>query len=401
MKRWWVMSFSLLAALVPCSLTPGRSAEANYAATAAIFDDLVARRALVGAQVMIGRGSRVFLEHYTGARSPGENQPVNADTLFCIGSDSKPVAAAVIMTLVAEKRLALEDPVAKWLPAFRSPKLADGRPAARPPTLRELLSHRAGIFSQKEEMTPQQGRLIRDFSLTLEQSVNGIAREPLIAQPGEHYAYSGAGYCVAGRAAEVATGLAFEALLQKRICKPLGLTHTSYFPPGTAAIAIGAKQQGGSRVPAPNAPHLHRRQGWNFSLVGGSLYSTVRDQARFARMVAGHGTLDGQVVIPAVAWSAWIHRVAGNEHYGLGWIQGFPKGGDLPRRLNHTGALGAYRAAISIDLQTGDYSVASWTLTLPENAEVNARIHQALGTAHREALRSETAPRKDSRRRRP
>ena len=89
-------------------------------------------------------------------------------------------------------------------------------------------------------MTAEQNRWIRDFTLTLAQAVDGIAGEPLIAQPGERFAYSGAGYCVLGRVAEVATGRNVETLLQEELGRHLDWRRTTCFPnPWDTNVAAG------------------------------------------------------------------------------------------------------------------------------------------------------------------
>lgn len=105
------------------------------------------------------------------------------------------------MTLIEDPGvdLPLDDEIDRWLPAFGAASLQGGGAPGRPLTMAELLSHRAGIYSQKRRMTRRQTSLIRDFRRNLEAAVDGIAAEPLIAEPGEAFNYSGAGYCVLGR----------------------------------------------------------------------------------------------------------------------------------------------------------------------------------------------------------
>jgi len=193
----------------------------------ATLDELVKNGSLVAAQAVVGRGDRILLDYGVGVTNPGGDQKIDGETLFCIGSCSKPFASAVVMSLVEDGLLELEQPISRYRPAFKNLKLPNDKPSERAPTMKELLAHRAGIYSQKKRMTPRQEGWIRNFGLTLQESVKGIANEPLISTPGSEYAYSGAGYCVVGRVAEVASGKTFEQLLQSRIAAPLGGTSES------------------------------------------------------------------------------------------------------------------------------------------------------------------------------
>jgi CubicO group peptidase (beta-lactamase class C family) len=371
--------------IVILGLARGAVAGTPMAEVGATFDRLVRDQLIVGAQVIAGENQQILLEHYSGRLSPNRSEPVNANTLFCIGSDSKPMVAAIIMTMVGDGSLELDAPVSKWLPGFATLRLQDGTPARRAPTLRELLSHRSGIFSQKQAPTQQQLALIHTFTSTLADSVAGIAQQPLLAQPGEDYAYSGAGYCVLGRAAEVAGGRSIEELLHARLCRPLQLSRTTYFPINQGNVAMCGVHQGNGIVASSHAPHL-LGQRLRFTLVGGSIYSTARDQARFARMVLGQGQLDGTQVLAPSVWAEWVKRQVRNPNYGLGWSEVFGNSADRPTRLSHEGELSGYRALIIVNLSKGFFCVANWTPVLPQtNDDVNRTIRTAIRAAEQAA----------------
>lgn len=361
-------------------------------ALSATFDQLVEEGLVVGAQVVAGRAEQVQLEHHVGWRSHRQLESVDADTMFGIGSDSKPIATAIIMKLVEEGRMELDDLVSRWLPAFDSLQLIDGKPATRSPTVREVMIHHAGFYSQKKKLTRQQSRLIRDFSQSLAEAVQGIAKEPLLTEPGQAYAYSGAGYCVLGRVAEVATKSTMEELLQSRLCEPLQLTRTTFFPTDDDNIAVGSRRVNGKWVADPQAPHLTLPEN-RFALVGGSIYSTAREQARFAQMVWAQGKIPGrerQHFLTQQLWTDWVERQSPQAKYGFGWGQAFSAGGDntLPSRLAHNGALGGYRASIVVNLETGFFCAANWTLNGFQNEkEVTARIRGAMREAEQTQMK--------------
>ena len=164
---------------------------------------------------------------------------MSAHTVIPIASASKWLTAATLMTFVDEGRLALDDPVSRYLPAFTGAKAGI--------TVRELLSHRSGLPS-----APCEG----DPGMTLRRCVHDIADgdDPTSA-PGTEFHYRGVGFVIAGRIIERLNRSSFEEAFSSRVAQPLGMTHTRF--DGVASPH--------NRNPAPAA----------------SARSTVDDYARF------------------------------------------------------------------------------------------------------------------------
>ncbi|HIK96290.1 MAG TPA: class A beta-lactamase-related serine hydrolase, partial [Planctomycetes bacterium] len=345
---------AILLAVVPQTLAQ------NTTLTAAL-DKLLADGEIVAAQAVVGHGDNVQVSYAIGTTMPGGTQNVNADTMFCIGSCSKPFASAVVMSLVEDGMLSLEVPIDAYMPAFSALQV-DGGEASRAPTMSEILSHRAGFFSQKKNMTRQQARYIRDFKLTLDASVKGIAAEPLLAEPGAEFAYSGAGYCVAGRVAEVASGRSFEQLLQARLVGPLKLKRTTFFPDRTETnIAAGGTLKNGRGTPSAATPHLTEPQ-LRLPLIGGSLYSTATDTARFAVAAATQGRLGAVQIMKPNTWQVWTSRPYSDGRYGFGWGLSVRNGKTV--QVSHTGALAASRSSLIVNLENGTYGVVHYTVVM-------------------------------------
>lgn len=319
---------------------------------------LVKRGEVVGLQVAIRDSSGLLFSGTYGTVSAGGEKKVDVETLFLVASCSKPFASMCVLSLVADGEIPIQlaDPISRWIPAYGSATVKGGRLADRSPSVEELLSHRAGIYSQKSGMTPQESKWIRDFQLSLEESVDGITTSPLIANPGSSYAYSGAGYCVLGRVSELVTGRSFEALLQERICDPLGMKRTTYFPAvqfPLDEIATG--------VPEKMSPH---RLGKNhrLPLIGGSLYTTAEEMTLFGRAIS-EGWKGNGPLLPGVPRA--MIRDAGNprsqrSQYGLGWKVVKRNGEAI--RLSHSGSLGSHRAWFAVDLEKGVSVAGCWTL---------------------------------------
>lgn len=324
----------------------------------ATISDLVANEQILGAQLFVGNNDQILLERNFGVRSAVDSSPIDFDTQFCIGSCSKPFASAITLTLAQEKHLNLDTPISVVLPEFASLEIKNHGSADRSPTLRELLSHRGGIYSQKVGMNRRQTKWIRDFKLTLKDAVSGIAKESLISVPGTDFAYSGAGYCIIGRVVEAAMDQSFEDIFQTKIGQPLNLHRTTFFPnPKDSNIATGSSN--GELHPA--TPHLS--EPFNLPLIGGSLYSTARDSSRFARMVIAKGNLGEVEILSKTAFKDYSRLHFEGKGYGLGWSLKTQNRKTI--ELSHTGSLAASRAAFRINLKSGLYVVALYTLTDP------------------------------------
>jgi CubicO group peptidase (beta-lactamase class C family) len=288
-----------------------------------------------------------------------------------------------MLALAEQGKFDLEAPVEKYLPLFGKLKMADGSPA-RSPKVWEVLCHRAGFFSQKEKMTRVQQQLIRTYDRTLQQTVDGIGAQPLIAAPGERFAYSGAGYCVAGRAAEAATSTPFDKLLHVKLADPLGMKRTTYFPaPTEPNIAVGVVEENSKTAADSETPHmLHDKL--RLALIGGSLYTTAHDLGLFGAMVLSGGKANGKPVLGAAMFKRYTSRILPGEKYGFGWgVKVNPSGQTTD--LSHSGALASSRALLHIDLAGGKYGVIVYTLG-PKNreatmAKINKIMNGAMGSA--------------------
>ncbi len=343
------------------------------------FKKLVSTGMVVGAQLAVAHDGHATIVQNYGTVAVGSQKQVDEKTLFLIGSCSKPFASACVMSLIDDPnvKIALTDRIDQWIPAYGSLKVTNGANVSRAPTIEELLAHRAGIYSQKIGMTLDQTKWIRRFSHTLSDTVDGISTYELIAQPGQRYAYSGAGYCVLGRVAEIASDQPFEEILQQQLCKPLGLTKTTYFPSRTypnETIATGRMQA--------VAPHLlgseHR-----MPLIGGSLYSTADEMSLFGQTIIHQWNVTDtkrQLPISTDSMKELTRIRSPKSGYSLGWKVQQHAG--RPIRLSHSGSLQSYRARLVLDLRHSTTIAACWTLARNKNpATLNKLIDGVLDDA--------------------
>ncbi len=339
----------------------------------AVFSDAIRAHSVVGAQIIEGSSRHPENKSINlGFISPNRREPVTQDTMFCIASCSKPLISSVIFKLVQTGQLGLDNPIDRWLPAYSNARLADGTQVA-PPTLKQLLAHRGGIYSQQEKPTAGQLRAIRDFRLTLSQSVNLITQQPLQSIPGSRYAYSGAGYCLIGAIAEKVAQKPIDELLDIQLCKPLGMSSTTFFPHLRTGSVVATG--GVSRTKSPHELGADLR----LPLVGGSIHTTAKDLQRFARMIANRGTNNGATLMLRETWSQYISLPFYPQRYGYGWTRTV-QGDEII--LSHNGSLPPAQATLQINLRTREYKIALWTLANPDNtkttSELRYRIRQAL-----------------------
>ena len=340
-----------------------------------LVERLIAEGSVAGAQVAVGTGDQPLVAKSFGVVSVESRRPVNHETRFCIGSCSKMFAAAVVVSLASQGELDLDQPIDRWFKDFQAPRLGDGENASRAPTLRELLCHRAGIYSQRNEMTPAQVRWIRDFKTPLSESAAGIAREPLSSEPGTEYAYSGAGYCVLGRVAEVATNRSFDELLGKTGGGPIA-SHTHDIlsaPPMTPTLPSDTR--------LAMASSLFRNARLTYSVTSSSWHSSaaasmhrLRRPASLLECSCSKANRSSRPCLPIDAWRELtkVHSPRDNGGYGLGIYVVIDEKTRQPRFLAHSGSLFGSFAHMAINLESKRYGVVTFTGT--QSRDLNAAL---------------------------
>jgi CubicO group peptidase (beta-lactamase class C family) len=261
---------------------------------------------LAGAVTLVWRGGRIEQVNEIGHRDIDAGLPMRRDTVFRIASMTKPVTVAAAMALVEEGKLALTDPVTKWLPELADLRVLDTpggpldrtHPARRPITVDDLMTHRSGLayfFSVTGPLARAYGRI------SAKQSPDAwlaeIAALPLQHQPGDRMTYSNA-TDVLGVLLERIEGATLQEVLAERILGPLGMADTGFFvdPRNRGRTATMYKLTDDDTLshdamgpPATTPPP--------FCMGGANLFSTADDYLRFARMLLEGGTLDGVRVL--------------------------------------------------------------------------------------------------------
>jgi CubicO group peptidase (beta-lactamase class C family) len=303
-----------------------------------LLDFRVASGARAGFVALVARNGRVVYARTTGFADVEHRLPMSLDTRFHIASLTKPVTAVAAMILVEEGRLALEDPVSRYLPAFGAMQVVDHidedgawttRPLDRPIRIHDLLTFRSGIGGYAETDHPLD-RAWRSPDIeaaglgSLADRVARIPRLPLYESPGSRWRY-GWSFDVLARVVEVAVGEPFEAFVEERIFRPLGMRATAWpdgLPPGETVAKMYSHDEQGTLVRHEVFDDYYGR-GW--SSGGGGLVSTAPDYLRLALMLANGGRFDETRILSeqTVAEMTRLHVPGGvladMGVEGLGW----------------------------------------------------------------------------------
>ena len=311
--------------------------------TQKLFADYVADNKIPGIVGIVGHGdgpATVLTAGHIGDE-PGA-PPTDRNSLWRVYSMTKPITAMAAMMLIEDGKIRLDQPVSDFIPAFKTMRVQisadslDSRPATRAITIRNLLTHTAGLgytivtkgplLKAYEEAgitpftsdakTEAQNRLRRPT--TLKAFAEKVATLPLIAEPGTKWSYS-IGLDVMGRVIEVASHQSFDGFLQKRIFTPLKM-HSSYFtvPQSEARrLATGYFISGSNRIPLdPGATSVYLKPP-TFPYGGAGLVTSASDYDRFLHMLQNGGTLDGvRVLKPATVKLAMSNLLPAGVSYG-------------------------------------------------------------------------------------
>jgi len=266
---------------------------------------------LAGAVTLVARRGKVARRSVLGLNNIAAKTPLKEDTIFRIFSMTKPVTAVAMMILHDEGKWRAEDPIAKHLPVFKDAKVfgADGPVLANhAPTMRELMSHTAGLsYGWSEEPYDKPFKAAKIWSApSLAEFAARIAAIPLAYQPGEQWLYS-LSMDVQGAIVEALSGQSLADFMRTRIFEPLGIKDTGFYVPTEklgrlATLYRQSRKSGLTELADP-------KEFFNFDHLsapvapsgGGGLVSTLDDYARFAQMLLNRGEFGGKRILSEAA----------------------------------------------------------------------------------------------------
>ena len=290
------------------------------------FANEVTTGKLAGAVVLIQQhGLPIYLESF-GVRDVTTQQPMTPDTIFALHSMTKPITSLAAMMLIDERKLALADPVSRYIPAFATVTVGvDSRtsggdpvlkfvPPERPVTIEDLLRHTSGI-TYDYIGSDQIKKAYSDADIFAGHFDNKVfaervARLPLARQPGTLWRY-GHSTDVLGRIIEIVSGKSLFQFLKERIFDPLGMADTRFVLQGAAEWVRMAEPLPGDFILLLAEQERRAHPEWESG--GGGLVSTITDYSRFAQMLLSGGKLDGKQYLSPAAF-----RQMTSDHIGPG-----------------------------------------------------------------------------------
>jgi len=364
---------------------------------AALADKYVSQRKLANLLLTFGWGQEDMAHTVGGGTlALGKPTPVDENTLYRIYSMSKPITGMATMILIDEGKLGLDQPVAEILPAFRDMQVLvrpdapidETVPAIRPITIRQLLTHTAGLSYQIGAKSPLTkaysdegivgGRVSRmpipgfppvTPAPDLATWADRLAKLPLLYQPATKWNYS-CSIDLLGRVIEVVSGMPFEAFLKKRIFDPCGMTSTWMQVPASEAHRLTDNYGivGGNAFPLDPGANSIYLDPPEVPTGGGGLVSSPRDYDRFLRMLLGYGRLDGKFVMSEEAVRVGTSNlIPATVDLTGSWIEGegHGAGGRSKGATFGWGGAAGTLAAVDFDLKL---RTGLWTQYMPSEA---------------------------------
>ncbi|MCM3873969.1 MAG: beta-lactamase family protein [Pyrinomonadaceae bacterium] len=341
------------------------------------LNDYVKDGRLSGGVALVARHGKVVYVEAFGQRDREAGSPMREDAIFRIASQSKALVSVGVMILQEEGRLLLSDPIGKYLPEFRETTVAVPQEgggyevvkAQRPITIRDLLTHTAGIgygdgvARDRWQAAGITGFYFADRDEPIGATVSRMAALPFDAQPGERHVY---GYStdILGALVERVSGETLDAFLRSRILVPLRMTDTYFYLPESKkdrlAVVYWRQTAGGlERAPDPGGSDGQGAylKGPRKSYSGGAgLLSTAADYGRFLQMLLNGGELDGTRIMSRKSVELMTVDHLGDKTFrsGEGFGLGFSVVKDLgargvPGSVGEFGWGGAYHSVYWVD----------------------------------------------------
>lgn len=374
------------------------------------FQEYVEEGQLPGAVVLIARKGQIPYFKAFGDRDMEKGDPMPKDAIFRIASQTKAIVSVGVMMLQEEGRLLISDPVGRYLPEFMQTTVAVAKEeggyevvkAERPVTIRDLLTHTAGIGYGYEpakeawEAAGIQGWYFADREEPVRETIRRMAALPFDAQPGERFVY-GYNTDILGVLIELVAGQPLGEFLTKRIFEPLGMEDTHFYLPkekvNRLATVYSKEEDELELAPAPG--HMvgqgHYVEGPRTSFSGGAgLLSTAMDYARFLQMMLNGGTWNGQRILSRKSVELMTTDHLRDIPYGpegQGFGLGFKVATNLGARstlgsVGDYGWGGAYHSHFWVD-PAEEFVVVYFTQVIPargldDHAKLRALVYQAL-----------------------
>jgi CubicO group peptidase (beta-lactamase class C family) len=251
--------------------------------------------------VVVGPDGVIALEAF-GLADVAKKRSMGKDSIFWIASMTKPMTAMAVMMLVEEGKVKLDDPLEKYVPAFKGIQVKAAQGLVAPKrliTIKDLLTHTSGIDTSPA--TPANAPI---DTLPFAEMCDAYAKKPLSNEPGSQWTYNNNAINLLGRVIEVASGKPYADFMEERLFEPLGMDDTTFWPSpdhmDVAAKPYSKNKETGALVEAKNtrfSEPLHDPKRTPFP--AGGLYSCAKDLGKIYQMILNEGQLNGKRYLKA------------------------------------------------------------------------------------------------------
>ena len=291
------------------------------------FKNEVTTGKIPGAILLIEQHGKPVYHEFFGVQDVVSKAPMTDQTIFRLFSMTKAITSVAAMMLVDEGKLALEDPIAKYIPSFANVKVGvekkneDGTkaldlvPPNRPPTVLDLMRHTSGItygfYGDSLVRKAYAAANLYGGDFDLAEFAERIAKLPLHDQPGSLWQY-GHSTDVLARIMEIVSGKSLLEVEREKLLDPLGMKDTGFFvtdPEKQKLIAQPIPNDSDFRVGRENRPDIPKK----WESASGGMVSTMSDFARFAQMLLDGGKFEGKTYLSPRAFDLMT-----TDHVGPG-----------------------------------------------------------------------------------
>jgi CubicO group peptidase (beta-lactamase class C family) len=334
-----------------------------------------------GCEALIARDGKIVYYKAAGYDDLGTKKPFPKDAIFRIASQTKAIVSVATMILFDDGKIGLNDPVSKYIPTFKNPKVLDKFNAAdttyttiaatREITIRDLLTHTSGlgyaqIGSREANAIYEKAKLTAGIGVTNESLLTAMTRLgtlPLMHQPGGKWTY-GLNSDVLGCIVEIVSGMSLDEFFRKRIFEPLGMKDTYFVVPAEKAsrlVNLYTEDSTGKLVKAeermlngPVGPDYPLKKHTYFS-GGAGLSSSIYDYAVFLQMLLNGGEYNGKRILGSNTVRMMTMNQSGElftrpgDGFGLGFQVVGEKNGTVPAQPGTFSWGGAFQTSYWVD----------------------------------------------------
>ena len=312
MHRTLVISSLFAAAAFAASLPVSKPEQSGMSTErlkrlSAAMHGYIDRNEVPGTVTLVARHGHIVQLEAQGFMDIESRTAMRKDSIFRIASMTKPITSVAVMMLMEEGKYLLTDPISKFIPEFKNPKVlvvnhpGSSRsastlvPAEREITIRDLLTQSAGLAAGSSvPLREEWQKFTKETPAeeTIADYTKRLARLPLNNQPGSAWEY-GPATTVLGYLVEVVSGQPFDRFLAERIFKPLEMNDTFFYVPDDKLDRLVTLYDGKPGALRAIRPARELRGSKTFFNGAGGLFSTAEDYARFCGMLLGNGASNG------------------------------------------------------------------------------------------------------------